>query len=90
MMHIDYSALDNCVNLEDSYGEICVNCNCCGRFDPETANICKLKTAKRHLRETMERGPLDEEYRERNRQSTIRSYQKQIEKAEAAIASETK
>lgn len=31
-MHIDYSVLDNCKNLKDSYGEICVQCNKCGRF----------------------------------------------------------
>ena len=33
-MHIDYSVLDNCKNLEDSYGEICVQCNKCAR-NPE-------------------------------------------------------
>ena len=32
-VHIDYSALDSCQNLEQSYGEICVKCNKCGRFN---------------------------------------------------------
>ncbi len=26
--------IDACENLEESYGCICVNCNRCGRFDP--------------------------------------------------------
>lgn len=30
--HICYSALDECQNLEESYGEICVLCNKCGRW----------------------------------------------------------
>jgi hypothetical protein len=33
MIHADCGALDNCKNLEGSYGEICVHCNKCGRFD---------------------------------------------------------
>ena len=35
-IHITYSALDDCKNLESSYGEICVRCEKCGRFDKET------------------------------------------------------
>lgn len=33
MIHIDFAALDECKNIEGSYGMICVNCNKCGRFD---------------------------------------------------------
>lgn len=32
MIHIDIGVADNCQN-PDSYGEICVHCNKCGRFD---------------------------------------------------------
>lgn len=32
---IDMSVIDNCQNLAESYGEICVKCNKCGRFDKE-------------------------------------------------------
>lgn len=28
-------AIDDCQNLEESYGEICVHCNKCGRFDSD-------------------------------------------------------
>ena len=34
-LHITYSVLDNCRNLENSYGEICVKCNKCGRFNED-------------------------------------------------------
>ena len=30
---IDMGAIQNCQNLEESYGEICVKCNKCGRFN---------------------------------------------------------
>lgn len=32
---MDMGAFQNCQNLEESYGEICVKCNKCGRFDAE-------------------------------------------------------
>lgn len=32
---IDTGALDDCANGTASYGEICVGCNCCGRFDED-------------------------------------------------------
>lgn len=35
MIHIDFSVTDNCINLEESYGEICVKCNACGRFNED-------------------------------------------------------
>jgi len=34
-MNICIAAKDNCQNLEESYGEICVRCNKCGRFCEE-------------------------------------------------------
>ncbi|AJD29300.1 hypothetical protein N496_19300 (plasmid) [Clostridium botulinum A2B3 87] len=36
-MFDDYSVLDNCKNLESSFGEICVKCNKCGRFEKQQA-----------------------------------------------------
>lgn len=42
-IHIDFSVADDCKNLEDSYGEICVRCNKCGRFGniEEDKNVIK-------------------------------------------------
>lgn len=34
-VHICLSVRDDCKNLEDSWGEICVRCNKCGRFDDQ-------------------------------------------------------
>lgn len=34
-IHMSYGVTDDCKNLEESYGEICVKCNKCGRFDKE-------------------------------------------------------
>lgn len=31
-MHLSLGITNNCKNLEDSYGVICVRCNQCGRF----------------------------------------------------------
>lgn len=32
-LFIDNAVSKNCKNLSESYGEICVKCNKCGRFD---------------------------------------------------------
>lgn len=32
-LHISIAIRDDCKNLAESYGEICVLCNKCGRFD---------------------------------------------------------
>lgn len=53
-MHISYSVADNCQNLYESYGEICVHCNCCGRIDPKTKLQCQLDLNKRMLEEKRE------------------------------------
>ena len=34
-IYVSYAVTDDCKNLEESYGEICVRCNKCGRFDKE-------------------------------------------------------
>lgn len=32
-IYVSYAVTDDCKNLAESYGEICVQCNKCGRFD---------------------------------------------------------
>jgi len=49
--HIDFSVSNDCVNIQDSYGEICVKCNCCGIFDEKTKYEDRIKTYKRQLEE---------------------------------------
>ena len=33
MDHISFSVTENCYAVVWSYGEICVHCNCCGRYE---------------------------------------------------------
>ena len=49
--HICFSVRENCENLLDSYGELCVRCNACGRFDQTTKHQCQLDVLKRHQAE---------------------------------------
>lgn len=50
-MSLDQQVDKHCKNLIDSYGEICVKCNCCGGFDKATMYASRLRVAKRHLKE---------------------------------------
>ena len=54
MSHICFSVKKDCQNLYDSYGMICVHCNCCGRIDPKTKLQCQLELAKRQLEESQQ------------------------------------
>jgi len=33
MIHIDYPPVPECKRPEETYGEICIKCNECGRFN---------------------------------------------------------
>ena len=35
MLHITYSTTEDCKNMGESYGEICVHCNKCGRWEEQ-------------------------------------------------------
>ena len=54
MIHIDFSIGKDCKNLQDSFGEICVKCNACGRFDKKTEKQCYLNVLKNQLQENKE------------------------------------
>ena len=43
--------MENCCNLQESYGQICVLCNACGRFNQATAKQCYLEVLKQRLEE---------------------------------------
>ena len=54
-IHLDYSVSKNCKNLLESYGEICVKCNKCHRFNPNWRCInCGKRTRAMKARETWE------------------------------------
>lgn len=60
------SVIENCQNFYDSYGEICVGCNCCGRFGTDTMWQARYELAVRMLRDDVEK--LTDEYFQSNLQ----------------------
>ena len=44
MIFVDFPAVEGCKNIGESYGEICVHCNKCGRFSKKSdvAGRCLL------------------------------------------------
>lgn len=47
---LDYQVKENCYNLYESYGEICVKCGCCSD-DPESRFKSRIELADRRLEE---------------------------------------
>ena len=62
------SVMDNCKNPYDSYGEICVGCNCCGRFRENNMWEARYELATRRLSELIEH--LTSEHFQTNLQQT--------------------
>jgi hypothetical protein len=54
IVHIDFGVDKKCIN-PDSYGEICVKCNCCGRFGEENMWIRRYNMYWRQLTEEIEK-----------------------------------
>lgn len=54
MIHIDYGVTDDCINI-NSYGEICVRCGCCSRYEgilsPRERTIRKIRYYRQRLQE---------------------------------------
>lgn len=48
MIHVSCSVTKDCIN-HDSYGEICVWCNCCGRIDKATMKEAQIKYFEEQL-----------------------------------------
>ena len=49
MVFVEYGALDNCKNPMESFGEICVHCNQCGRFDKKEIESSKSQTKGKEI-----------------------------------------
>lgn len=85
MSNICLNVKDNCKNLMESYGEICVGCNCCGRINNSKEAVAKANIIVniRRLKEVA--GELCEEdfdtmVQTLNILSSIKSCSKNIEK----------
>lgn len=82
MTFVGESVTKNCKNLIDSYGEICVFCNCCGRIDKSTMHDAQIATYTRQLQEFANHlSDADyENYQKINCADTIISFAKEIKK----------
>lgn len=89
IMFIDYAVLENCENPY-SYGEICVGCNACGRFDKKTRLESKLKVLEEWLedRKNFDMWAEDEEIRkiqEKNLSESIKEIEREIKRLKKLI-----
>lgn len=85
MSNICLNVKDNCKNVMESYGEICVGCNCCGRINNSKEAVAKanLIINIRHLKEVAEElfeEDFDTMAQTINILSSIKSYSKNIDK----------
>jgi len=74
---VDFNCMKDCINPA-SYGEICVRCNACGRFDKASQNECALQLYKEQLEENQSFDGWDDEpkikaIQERNVKANIES-----------------
>ena len=76
---------DGCINSA-SYGEICVLCNACGRFDKSTQKECALKMYREELQKQYDFNNWAEgleELQRKNIKSNIKYLKKKIKELEA-------
>ena len=81
MYHVDFGVMDGCINLQESYGEICVRCNACGRFNKETQKEAQLKLYERQLQDQYNFEGWDDDFKEiqqKNINFNIESLKKKI------------
>ena len=80
-----YSVGKDCRNFMDSYGEICVYCNCCGRFGKRTMYTARIRVYRRFLREVKRKAGDRKHYpsdlEQQNIQANIRSLRAAIANA---------
>lgn len=82
MMCVDRCVRDNCWNLYDSYGMICVGCGCCSQ-DKATRYRARLETVRRWLAEKEDFDYWDDDpelraIQERNTRSDIRCFRRMV------------
>ena len=82
-----YSITDDCIN-HNSYGAICVWCNCCGRVDKKTMKEAQLEYYKECLEEQYNFDGLDSvdgigrNSKEKNVKENIEYFKKKIAEVE--------
>lgn len=86
VIFIDYSVSEDCIN-DYSFGEICVKCNACGRFDMRTQRKDAIRMWKQQLEELQEesaqiQGMIYDNNQAKNILSRITYIQKKIKELE--------
>ena len=79
-IHIDFQRRENCWNLIDSYGEICVGCRCCSS-DKRVRYESRIRCLERWLKERQEFDDwIDgcEEIQKKNIRDDIRYYKRRL------------
>ena len=78
--HIDAQARNECWNLYDSYGEICVHCGCCSRnkLIRYKARIEAIKGWIWQQENWYKPDETWEEYQHKNRRKTMRHWKRQL------------
>ena len=82
MMHICQAVKKKCWNLYDSYGEICVHCDCCSS-DPKIRAKARIEVIKEQLNhnehfDEWSDDPKWKSVQEKNIKSNIKYYKRQI------------
>lgn len=81
-VHIDFAVRENCWNLYDSYGQICVGCGCCSS-DPTVRAESRLRVCKRMLQEQYDFDDWDEDagwkrIQQKNVRSNIQYFKRRV------------
>jgi hypothetical protein len=87
---LDQQVARNCWNLYDSYGEVCVKCNCCGGFDKDSMYTSRLRVLRRWLKEDKAKLPqslYQSVIQQKNIRTDIRRFQRQIKYYEKKVKS---
>lgn len=83
-IHISYPVLEDCIN-DDSYGEICVHCNACGKWDKSTQKESALKMYEECLQQQYDFSSWIkgfEETQKKNIKANIKYYKRKIAELE--------
>ena len=88
-LYLDQQVAKNCWNLYDSYGQICVKCNCCGRFDKDSIYTSRLRVVRRWLKEDkakLRNQLYQSDLQQKNIRIDIRRFQRQIRYYECKVS----
>jgi len=82
ILFVDEQVRDNCWNLYDSYGEICVHCGCCSNDKKvryaARVNCLKAWIAEKEAFDMWDDDPETRKIQEQNNAKTLRFWKRQL------------